>query len=451
MSDVIHTLATRSVVRDGVSGRTMRPYVLRGDAVQERVTATSYRVGGRPGADLVLADPRVSRLHFEISVDAHGYRLRDLGSTNGTVVDGYRANDLYLRPGSEITVGDTTLRFTPEDDEVDVPASPDDRFGPLVGASVAMRELFALLAKAAPTDATLLVEGESGTGKELVAEAVHAASGRAGGPLVVFDCAAIPTQLMESELFGHEKGAFTGATSQRVGRMEEADGGTLFLDELGELPLDLQPKLLRALEKREVRRVGGARTRRVDFRGVAATNRDLAAEVNRGAFREDLYYRLAVVRVRVPPLRERAEDVPRLVEHFVRRALPDDAKRAAKILASISEENRARLMAHPWPGNVRELKNLIQRTLALSTEDDPAALEPQTAPGLERRPAASDAPEPVVDLDRPFSDLKKEVVESFERNYLTRQLARHEGNYSRAAAASGMDRMYFKRMLKKRG
>ncbi|HBQ13683.1 MAG TPA: hypothetical protein DEF51_21945, partial [Myxococcales bacterium] len=292
---------------------------------------------------------------------------------------------------------------------------------------------------------------ESGTGKELVAEAVHAASGRAGGPLVVFDCAAIPTQLMESELFGHEKGAFTGATSQRVGRMEEADGGTLFLDELGELPLDLQPKLLRALEKREVRRVGGARTRRVDFRVVAATNRDLAAEVNRGAFREDLYYRLAVVRVRVPPLRERPEDVPRLVEHFVRRALPDDAKRAAKILASISEENRARLMAHPWPGNVRELKNLIQRTLALSTEDDPAALEPQTAPGLERRPAASDAPEPVVDLDRPFSDLKKEVVESFERNYLTRQLARHEGNYSRAAAASGMDRMYFKRMLKKRG
>ncbi len=450
MTEPSHTLATRTLISGGeVVGRRIRAYSLRvvGGETHE-VEAVIFRVGSRRGADLVLEDGRVSRLHFEITLDEHGYRLRDLESTNGTFVDGYRARDVYLRPQSRIEVGDQTIVFSPGEAEVDVPASPDDRFGPLFGRSLAMRELFALLAKAAPTNATLLVEGESGTGKELVAEAVHAASGRPGGPLVVFDCAAIPPELMESELFGHEKGAFTGATARRVGHLEEAHGGTLFLDELGELPLEMQPKLLRALEKREVRRVGGTKTMPVDVRLIAATNRDLAAEVNRGAFREDLYYRLAVVRVRMPPLRERPTDVPLLVEHFIRGTLPEDPRRAEQMIASISDANRERLMSHPWPGNVRELKNMIIRTLALSRPDEPVELEPPSERGL--RAVERSRAEPVsVDLERPFSDLKKHVVADFERTYLTRQLARFDGNFSRAAAASGMDRMYFKRMLKK--
>ncbi len=449
MTDSSDTMATRTILADGeVVGRRIRPYVLRVEGgPSPRVEALAFRVGSRPGADLVLADdPKVSRLHFEIALDEHGYRLRDLGSTNGTFVDGLRARDVYLRPGSRIAVGGHVLTFEPGGAEVDVPTSLDDRFGPLVGRSVAMRELFALLARVAPTNATLLVEGESGTGKELVAEAVHAASARPGGPLVVLDCAAIPPELMESELFGHEKGAFTGATARRLGRLEEAHEGTLFLDELGELPLEMQPKLLRALEKREVRRVGGHETIPVDVRLVAATNRDLAAEVNRGAFREDLYWRLAVVRVRMPPLRERVEDVARLAEHFIRRALPDDPRRADALIASISDANRARLMAHPWPGNVRELKNLITRTLALSQPGEAVELEPPSAPGP--RPTSGPS-SPGVDLDRPFGELKTDVVSAFEEAYLTQQLARFDGNISRAAAASGMDRMYFKRMLKK--
>ncbi|MBZ0119310.1 MAG: sigma 54-interacting transcriptional regulator, partial [Sandaracinaceae bacterium] len=227
------------------------------------------------------------------------------------------------------------------------------------------------------------IEGESGTGKELVAEAIHARSTRADGPFVVFDCAAVPPDLVESELFGHEKGAFTGATARRMGRMEEADGGTLFLDELGELPLDLQPKLLMAIEKREIRRVGGTEAKELDVRIVAATNRDLAAEVNRGAFRADLYYRLAVVRVKLPPLRERREDVPLLVEHFVRKALAGDPALAEVVLRSISTSNQERLASHPWPGNVRARR-------LFSSRSPPRARLPCSSrrrPSRPRRPA----------------------------------------------------------------
>jgi len=287
-------LGTRTIVYDsGSSGRRMRAYRLHvrtpdGQQRTEDVRAPLVRAGSRGDNDLELADPAVSRLHFEIVADELGMRLRDLESTNGTFLDGYRVQDVYLRPGSVILAGDSEVRFEPTTREADVPASEADRFGPIVGRSVKMRELFATLERAAPTDATILVEGETGTGKELVAQAVHGRSKRSGGPLVVFDCASVPTNLVESELFGHEKGAFTGAGERRIGRLEEADGGTLFLDELGELPLDLQPKLLRALEAREIRRVGGRDTIPVDIRIVAATNRDLAREVNRGSFREDL-------------------------------------------------------------------------------------------------------------------------------------------------------------------
>jgi len=447
-------LGTRTIVRQGgTSGRRMRTYRLTvrapdGTTAAHDVRDPLLRVGSRDGNEVVLrGDAAVSRAHFEIVADEHGFRLRDLESTNGTLVDGYRAQDIYLRPGSVIRAGDTELRFEPRADEADVPASETQRFGPIVGRSLKMRELFATLERAAPTDATILVEGDTGTGKELVAQAVHQRSRRTGGPFVIFDCAAVPANLIESELFGHEKGAFTGATDRRVGRLEEADGGTLFIDELGELPLDLQPKLLRALETREVRRVGGRDNIAVDIRIVAATNRDLAREVNRGAFREDLYYRLAVVRVQLPALRERRDDVRLLVEHFIRRALPDEPARADRILAGIRDENWTRLEKHPWPGNVRELRNVIDRTLALSEGGDESPLEPPTTPPI--GPRASAGPTPALDLERPFVDLKAETVAAFEAAYLTSQLERHDGNISRAAAASGIDRMYFKRLLKK--
>jgi DNA-binding NtrC family response regulator len=437
--------------------RTYRLHVRTGGASTETsdLSLPVARIGSRFGNEVVLADETVSRAHLEIAADEHGYRLRDLGSTNGTFVDGYRAADIYLRPGSVIRLGRTEITFEPLTAEADVPATAADRFGPLVGRSIAMRELFATLERAAPTDATILCEGETGTGKELLAEAIHGASKRRGGPLVVFDCASVASNLLESELFGHEKGAFTGASERRIGRMEEADGGTLFLDELGELPIDLQPKLLRALEKREVRRLGGKETIPVDIRIVAATNRDLAREVNRGSFREDLYYRLAVVRVGVPPLRERQDDIPHLVRYFVERALRDDPPRAQRILAGIREENWKRLCAHPWPGNVRELRNVIDRTLALSSAADPTAIEPPTerpipAPAAPRSTPGGGTPAlEASDLDRPFVDQKGEVLARFEESYLVRQLERHGGNISRAATASGLDRMYFKRLLKK--
>ena len=429
MSDVIHTLATRSVVRDGVSGRTMRPYVLRGDAVQERVTATSYRVGGRPGADLVLADPRVSRLHFEISVDAHGYRLRDLGSTNGTVVDGYRANDLYLRPGSEITVGDTTLRFTPEDDEVDVPASPDDRFGPLVGASVAMRELFALLAKAAPTDATLLVEGESGTGKELVARAVHQASSRRDGPYVSENVSAIPDTLLESALFGHVRGAFTGAERARRGLFEVADGGSLFLDEIGEMSESMQAKLLRVLQDGQLRSVGSEETTTVDVRLIAATHRDLERMVEEGAFRQDLFYRVAVVQVELPPLRERLDDVAPLVAAFLDRHAPERRVRVDRGAMNA-------LRAFSWPGNVRELENEIRRALVLADEIiGPEHLSPKV------RGAETQAPADALDL--------KGQVAALERRLIVQALDQTAGNQTRAAELLGLSRYGLQKMMKR--
>ena len=271
-------------------------------------------------------------------------------------------HDIHLRDGSVVTVGATTIVVGAGEREHEIPVWDGDAFGSAVGRSLPMRELFAVLGRAARSDATILFEGESGTGKEVLASALHEASRRASGPFVVVDCGSVPSGLLESLLFGHEKGAFTGAIDARVGQFEEASGGTLFLDEIGELPLDVQPKLLRALEARAIRRVGATETIPIDVRIVAATNRDLAEEVNRGAFREDLYYRLAVIRVRVPPLRERREDVRPLLEHFVRRAFPTDAAKADRVIAKVDEASWASLETHPWPGNVRELRNVVERS-----------------------------------------------------------------------------------------
>ena len=315
---------TEILVRDGsglkLRSRKIRVDVVAGPQAGQRTdfAGPEVRIGSARGCDLVLFDNAVSRHHVTLKIERGLVRVVDAGSRNGTVLDGVRVRDAYARTDSSITLGNTTLRVGLLHDVVDVPLSSRDRIGALIGKSVAMRVVFTMLERAAAVDDTVLLEGETGTGKELAAEALHEESARSGGPFVVFDCSAVAPNLMESELFGHVRGSFSGAVTDREGAFEAADGGTLFLDEVGELPLDLQPKLLRALERFEVRRIGSNTPKRVDVRVVAATNRNLAEEVARRAFREDLYYRLAVVRVALPPLRERPDDIPLLVEHFFR-------------------------------------------------------------------------------------------------------------------------------------
>jgi DNA-binding NtrC family response regulator len=410
---------------------------------------TILRVGSKDGNSLRLQNETVSRYHFEIEPTPLGFLLRDLGSTNGTFVDGYRVRELYLPKRATIKAGEVTLAFEALGEEVPIALSREDRFGDVLGRSPAMRELFGMLERVAQKDLTILLEGESGTGKERLAEAIHLTSPRAHKRFVVFDCAAVPASLMESELLGHERGAFTGAESKRIGRFEEAHGGTLFIDEIGELPLELQPKLLRVLEKREIRRVGGSQVIPVDVRIVAATNRDLVREVNRNTFREDLYYRLAVVRVRVPPLREREGDVSLLVEHFVRESLDGDEAATKEAIASITDENWQRLKSHPWPGNVRELRNFIERTMAITggvdVDSAPSSSRPQNVAPSTVGPATLAGA--AIDLARPFIEAREELLAHFEKGYLEAQLSRHGGNISRAARAAGLDRMHFKRLL----
>jgi len=431
--------------------RQLEPYRLVGAGVDRCVTTPALHLGSHPSNELVLVDASVSRLHAAIEATPHGYLVRDLESTNGTWIDGVRVRQAYLPPRALLRLGQVTLRFALTGEKTTLAGSEQEEFFGVLGRSPAMRELFAVLGRVAPTDATILLEGESGTGKELVTAAIHRASQRAAGPLVVFDCAAMPAPLIESELFGHERGAFTGAASRYTGQVREAHGGTLFLDEIGELPRELQPKLLRVLETRQVRPLGSTTTYPVDVRLVAATNRDLAREVNRGNFREDLYYRLAVVKLKVPPLRERSGDLRLLVGRFVETTLAQEPARAREVLRGISEENWRKLELLPWPGNVRELRNFIERTLIISGGSADASAWPAplgVAPAAAPPPGALPAPN-AVPLDRPFAELKAQTVAAFERAYLLGQLAQHGHNVSAAARAAGLDRMSFKRLLSK--
>jgi len=420
------------------------------------IEASVIRIGARRGNDVQLTDSKVSGLHAEIRLDDRGYRLRDLDSTNGTYVSSLRINDVYIQPGAQIAIGSTRMKFEPLGESVEVELADTDRYGSMMGRSVKMRELFARLEKLAKTDTTVLVTGETGAGKELVAEALHDNSPREKGPFVVLDCGSIPPNLIESELFGHERGAFTGATNNYAGAFERAHGGTVFLDEIGELPLAMQPKLLRVLERKEVRRVGGAKTIEVDVRIVAATNRDLGVEVNRGRFREDLYYRLAVARVHVPPLRERKDDLPLLIEHIL-------ATTPGGETASIAQETIDLMMKHDWPGNVRELRNVIERAvlLAEAPEHEDALRraplpEKRSEPSITVTPShtatSTDATMTVpVDVGIPFKLAKQNVISEFERRYISRLLAQHDGNISAAARAAGIDRMSIHKMLHRLG
>jgi transcriptional regulator with PAS, ATPase and Fis domain len=408
-------------------------------------------VGTHPNNDLVLTDDTVSRYHLELQVLRDGLKVKDLDSTNGTFHGDTRVSAITVQGATRLRLGrHTGLEIVPNDTSVKLAQFVEDRLGRVVGVSPVMRNLFALLQRVAPTDATLLLEGETGTGKEAIAETVHDISSRAGSAFVVVDCAAIPSNLIGSELFGHVKGSFTGAHTDKDGLIQAASGGTLFLDEIGELALELQPQLLRVLEKREVRRIGDTRATRVDIRVIAATNRNLKDMVKQGGFREDLYYRLAVVRAVVPPLRERHEDIPLLAHHFA-----DGLGASFDLSPSLVDE----LRSHAWPGNVRELRNVVERALSLGREGraPPRVSELVTSgnPSVGAGAAGfaptygfgSGAPEEVLDL--PFKEAKGRLIESFERDYLTHLLRRHRGNISRAASEAGIDRNYIHRLVKK--
>jgi transcriptional regulator with GAF, ATPase, and Fis domain len=419
--------------------------------LERAVDRDRVRIGKSTDNDLVLDDPTVSRFHCEIRRDDQGYLLEDLGSTNGTLVDGTAVRQVYLAPGALVTVGHVELKIQSGDQHIEILPSESTHFGDVVGRSVAMREIFGLLERLAPTDATVLLGGETGTGKDALARAIHGASPRRDGPFMVVDCGAVVGSLIESELFGHEKGSYTGATAQRQGAFELADGGTLFLDEIGELPLDLQPKLLRAIEQRTIRRVGGSREIGVNIRIIAATKRNLPMEVERGKFREDLYFRLAVVRVDVPPLRERREDIPLLVD-----ALLDRLSRQAGATAplTVHPATLEAVAGHDWPGNVRELRNVLERAAYMAQAAGRSEVRLSDGPlGGPAPPRAVEAPDPKSHFrpDRSYRDTRAAWEQTFERAYVRWLLDRHDGNLSAAAREAEMDRKYLHKLAKKHG
>ncbi len=387
-------------------------------------------VGSGPDAGLPINDETVSRYHLELQARPEGIRVRDLKSTNGTFVSGARVDELWVVEETALRVGKTLLRIVLEEADVETPAYDAPLFGGAVGSSTAMRKLFGLLERVAATDSTVMLLGETGTGKEMLAHAVHNASPRAAGPLVVLDCGAVAANLIESELFGHAKGAITGALARRDGAFVRANGGTLFLDEVAELPLDLQPKLLRALESRVVKPVGADQSTEVDLRVIAATHRDLDEEVKAGRLRQDLYFRLAVVVVRVPPLRERRDDIPLLVSHFLEVLGRPEFELPPALLS--------RLMEHPWPGNARELRNVVER--ALVGNGDPLA-----GPSGQSGPARADL------TQLPFKAAKEQLIESFSREYVQALLDRCGGNISEVARTAGIARNWVHHLVSKYG
>ncbi len=428
--------------------------------LEERTT-----VGSAHGNGLVVVDPAVSRLHAELELRENGVWVRDVGSRNGTFVNGIQVQAAHVPDGGHIKIGSTEFHVNYVALKREVALWPEGRFGPLIGTAPAMRSLFASLARIAPLDSSVLVYGETGTGKELVARAIHEASSRASGPFVVVDCGALPDNLLDSELFGHAKGAFTGAVGGRIGSIEAADGGTVFLDEIGELPLQMQPKLLRVLESRTVRRIGETQHRKVNVRFISATHRDLLTMVNAGEFREDLYFRLAVLPVVTPPLRDRTEDVGPLIMHFHPEAR-----------GAVTPELLRELSSRPWRGNVRELRNFVERVLALGPtqalamahEDTrarppppsgamPAAMltasadGPASQDGAGASEATTSLPQLDINFRQGFKDFREKWIDLGEREYLLRLLERHGRNVATAAEEAAVDRTYMYRLIRKHG
>jgi DNA-binding NtrC family response regulator len=402
------------------------------DGAVHTFAADRMVVGADPRADLTVADPTMSKFHCELRVVDGVCILRDLGSRNGTLVDRVPVIEAPLRSGALLTMGRTQLRFDVGSRDIEIPLSPRDHFGRLRGGSIAMRAVYALLEAAATGTSSILLQGESGTGKDLAAESVHAESARRAGPFVVVDCGAVPANLLEVELFGHEPGAFTDAGSLRIGAFEAAAGGTLLLDEIGELALDLQPKLLRAIDRREIQRIGSSRRIQVDVRIIAVTNRDLKAEVNARRFRSDLYFRLAVLVVTMPPLRERTGDIPVLVRAILESLGDTDSPMARSLCGG---ELLPDLLRHAWPGNVRELRNHVEACIV--RQENALA------------PLASD--EPTIDPALPLRAVRDRWIRHVERRYLEQLLLLHDDNVTAAARAAGVDRVHLHRLLSRAG
>ena len=435
-----------------------QPRVVWTDSAGQHVKVIDGRVivGSAQASGIVVGDPTVSRVHAELEARQDGLWVRDLGSRNGTFVDGLQVTGARVPDKGKVRLGSTefVVDYDPAQKRP-VEIWPNDTFGKLVGTSVPMRELFATLARIAPMDASVLINGETGTGKELVARAIHDSSPRATRPFVVVDCAALPENLLDAELFGHTKGAFTGAVGARTGAIEAADGGSVFLDEIGELPISMQPKLLRVLESHTVRRVGETTHRNVDVRFISATHRDLLTMVNAGEFREDLYFRLSVIPVEVPPLRNRREDIELLVNHFLRSGSGGGSGRASPDLLR-------ELVNRPWRGNVRELRNFVDRARALGPSEALAISQRASAADADRaaaRPsspviqAATPPPAPRLDdaqmFEQIYKDFREAWIDAGEKEYVRRLLLRHNRNVAAAAREAEVDRTYIYRLIRK--
>jgi DNA-binding NtrC family response regulator len=419
--------------------RSGKLVVISGADLQKAFTIQGKEVtiGSQGDNHCVLNDPTVSRYHADIEETEQGYVVKDLGSTNGTYLNGILIKEAYLEYGSIIGLGNTRLQFLPPEERVEIPPSEEHYFGDVFGRSLEMRRIFTMLKKISPSDITVTIEGETGTGKELVARGIHSYSQRARGPFVVIDCGSISKNLIESELFGHEKGAFTGATQTRRGAFEAADGGTIFIDEIGELGLEMQPKLLRVLEQREVRRVGGNELFRVNVRVITATNKDLISEVQEGRFREDLFYRISVVRIHLPPLRERGEDIPLLAQQFAREL--SGAYRGGGDVV-VSAEALEILRRYHWPGNVRELKNVITRAMAMGNEKV-----------LGLRDFIMPLPSEGTPHPSTLDSMVGRTLEEIEKAAIMKTLEAHGGNKSAAARVLGIAYSTLYEKIKKYG
>lgn len=416
------------------------------------------RIGTHSENDLTLEGVGISRFHFKIEADSTGHCLVDLESKNGLYLNGIRVREAYLREGLVIQVGAVYLQYEAHlEDQVQYHLSPRHSFGALRGKSKEMREIFALLERVSQTDMTVLIEGESGTGKELAARGIHEYSvrGQNDHPFIPFDCSSIPHHLVESALFGHRKGAFTGANQDRKGAILSAHGGTLFLDEIGELPLDLQPRLLRMLERQEIKPVGEDQYQKVDVRIIAATHQNLKQRVDEGLFRLDLYYRLAIVQVQLPALRYHLEDLPDLVEFFINELSPHSPR-------EISYQTMLKLKAHSWPGNVRELRNVVTRAIALSTPDSPhletrflVSGEDTSLTPSKISPSENETNPLLLDIDHleklEFKEAKTQLIDQFELLYWTRLLTHTQFNVSAAARIAGIHRKSAEYLIKKLG
>jgi len=414
----------------------------------DETTPTRTLIGTSPACEIRLTDREVSRRHAGLERVGSALKVSDLSSTNGTWVDRVKVFEAELQGGEFLRVGSTMFQVDVEHAGREAQLPSVVAFGRVVGASREMRRLYPLVARLAQTSVPVVIEGETGTGKEALAESIHEMGPRANGPFVVFDCTAVPPSLVEAELFGHERGAFTGALQGRKGVFEQAHGGTLLIDEVGDLDLSLQPKLLRAIERFEVRRIGGDRWLRVDVRVLAATRRDLDREVQAGRFRDDLFHRLAVARIELPALRNRIGDVAVLAAHFWREMGGDPRALSTALLQRWED--------YDWPGNVRELKNTIARQLALGDLADvrperPASVRPPPLPvssgGLGAAVGAGgDAIDAFVEMGLPFPQARDRILDEFEQRFVARVLAQHGGDVAKAAAASGIGRRYFQKL-----